>query len=81
MDLTEWTKANRNCLDNLDIHLQHWEELYARLQELPPGVATATTLTDSITQHTRLAAQTQRLLEQQRSLLAQFEALCTKCHS
>jgi hypothetical protein len=54
MDLTEWTKANRMCLDHLDIHLQHCEDLSARLQKLSPRAATASTLTDCLAQHARL---------------------------
>lgn len=74
MDLTEWTTANRICLENLEIHLQHWENLRSRLPKLPHHLAASHTLGDCIDHHTYLAMQTRVLLAQQRSLIAQVEA-------
>ncbi|HLW01608.1 MAG TPA: hypothetical protein VKT82_23325 [Ktedonobacterales bacterium] len=78
MDLSVWTSHNQIALDQLEVHLLHWQELVLLQEPLLVRHATAEPLQASLRRHIDLSLHTLTLLEQQRVLLAQLEAQLAK---
>jgi hypothetical protein len=74
MDLNTWTDANRAALENLEVHLLHWQEWVLLQEPLLGRHATAKPLQASLRRPLDLSLDTLTLLEQQRTLLAQLAA-------
>jgi hypothetical protein len=78
MNLNTWAFTNRTALENLEVHLLHWQEWLLLQESLPIRYATNQSLQASLSRHIDLSLHTLALLEQQRSLLAQLEAQVAK---
>lgn len=74
MDLNLWAYANRTALENLEVHLLHWQEWVLLQEPLLVRYATAKPLEAGLRRHLDLSLDTLTLLEQQRTLLSQLEA-------
>ena len=73
MNLRMWTQANQIALENLEIHLQHWQqflEVHERLLDYPSNLQP---LQASLRRHFALSLRTKALLDQQRLLLLQLQ--------
>lgn len=78
MDLHTWTYANQIALENLEIHLQHWEEWFLLQGPLLVRHTTDKPLQASLTRHLDLSLHTLALLKQQQELLARLKAQAAK---
>jgi hypothetical protein len=78
MSLNTWADANRTDLENLEVHLLHWQEWFLVPEPLLIRHAANQSLQASLSRHLDLSPHTLALLEQQRSLLAQLEAQVAK---
>ena len=78
MDLNTWTRANQIALENLEVHLQHWEEWLLHQGPLVMRHAATEPLQASLTRHLNLSLRTVSLLEQQQQLLAQLKTQTPK---
>lgn len=65
MNLNTWAYANRTTLENLEVHLLHWQEWFLVQESLPIRHATNQSLQASLSRHRDLSLHTLALLEQQ----------------
>lgn len=78
MDLHTWSYANQIALENLEVHVQHWEEWLLLQEPLLVRHTTNKPLQASLTRHLDLSRHTLALLEQQQELLARLKAQTAK---
>ena len=73
MELSTWAHRNQITLDNLQVHLLHWEEFLLTQEPLLVRHAKTQPLQASLSRHSDLSQRSLMLLQQQRALLAQLE--------
>lgn len=73
MDFRIWSYSDQTALDNLENHLEHWQQFLDAYERLVVSSSNPKPLQASLRRHLALSVHTIALLEQQRLLLLHLQ--------